>query len=305
MNLRKAFTLIELLVVIAIIAILAAILFPVFAQAKLMAKAAASESNIKQIAMAQLMYATDNDDFSCPETGWSNWSFPVWFGGVPPQTYMGPWTWLELPYTKSMQLNQDPCGPLFYPTQPGWSYNAQQCLNPSYGYDYCVLSAYDQANGDATSYQHTIPQNQINKPAATVMFHSKGYMITEWSPDINEPFWCWLWNGQPLPGFTLLNAAVDPPVCSPIPAWCGTDWGTQGVFSGYTSVWYGANTGQASARAPVNQDGTTAFCDGHVKKLSYAQDAVGTNWGPTQVWTSLALTSGPNYMWFINYNFGF
>jgi len=55
MNLRKAFTLIELLVVIAIIAILAAILFPVFAQAKLMAKAAASTSNQKQLALSEIM----------------------------------------------------------------------------------------------------------------------------------------------------------------------------------------------------------------------------------------------------------
>src|ERR1035438_8402215 len=59
---KKAFTLIELLVVIAIIAILAAILFPVFAQAKLQAKKAADLSNIKQHSMAVLMYTNDTDD---------------------------------------------------------------------------------------------------------------------------------------------------------------------------------------------------------------------------------------------------
>lgn len=58
----RAFTLIELLVVIAIIAILAAILFPVFAQAKVAAKKAADLSNVKQIAVGSAMYATDNDD---------------------------------------------------------------------------------------------------------------------------------------------------------------------------------------------------------------------------------------------------
>jgi prepilin-type N-terminal cleavage/methylation domain-containing protein/prepilin-type processing-associated H-X9-DG protein len=57
-----AFTLIELLVVIAIIAILAAILFPVFAQAKLMAKKTAGLSNMKQIILASQMYLTDFDD---------------------------------------------------------------------------------------------------------------------------------------------------------------------------------------------------------------------------------------------------
>lgn len=59
---KKAFTLIELLVVIAIIAILAAILFPVFAQAKAAAKKTADLSNQKQISLGLIMYSGDNDD---------------------------------------------------------------------------------------------------------------------------------------------------------------------------------------------------------------------------------------------------
>ncbi|MDX1931467.1 MAG: prepilin-type N-terminal cleavage/methylation domain-containing protein [Capsulimonadales bacterium] len=59
---RTGFTLIELLVVIAIIAILAAILFPVFAQARQKARQATALSNMKQIALAALMYAQDNDE---------------------------------------------------------------------------------------------------------------------------------------------------------------------------------------------------------------------------------------------------
>ena len=59
---KRAFTLIELLVVIAIIAILAAILFPVFAQAKLAAKKTNSMSNVKQLALGGTMYANDSDD---------------------------------------------------------------------------------------------------------------------------------------------------------------------------------------------------------------------------------------------------
>lgn len=62
MNRKRAFTLIELLVVIAIIAILAAILFPVFAQAREAAKRTASLSNLKQNALAVLMYNNDYDD---------------------------------------------------------------------------------------------------------------------------------------------------------------------------------------------------------------------------------------------------
>ncbi len=62
MNHKKAFTLIELLVVIAIIAILAAILFPVFAQAKAAAKKSATLSNLKQNGTAVALYQSDHDD---------------------------------------------------------------------------------------------------------------------------------------------------------------------------------------------------------------------------------------------------
>jgi len=60
--LRKGFTLIELLVVIAIIAILAAILFPVFARAREKARQASCQSNLKQIGLAYQMYAQDYDE---------------------------------------------------------------------------------------------------------------------------------------------------------------------------------------------------------------------------------------------------
>lgn len=59
---RSAFTLIELLVVVAIIAVLAAILFPVFAQAKAAAQATTCLSNLKQVGLGTTMYANDHDD---------------------------------------------------------------------------------------------------------------------------------------------------------------------------------------------------------------------------------------------------
>ncbi|MER3496610.1 MAG: hypothetical protein C4320_07440, partial [Armatimonadota bacterium] len=59
---RRGFTLIELLVVIAIIAILAAILFPVFAQAKEAAKKTQCLSSLKQLNSAMILYAGDSDD---------------------------------------------------------------------------------------------------------------------------------------------------------------------------------------------------------------------------------------------------
>jgi prepilin-type N-terminal cleavage/methylation domain-containing protein/prepilin-type processing-associated H-X9-DG protein len=75
MKRNAAFTLIELLVVIAIIAILAAILFPVFAQAKEAAKKSVCLSNLKQLGLAYTMYANDSDDmYPCiiwgPSTPW-------------------------------------------------------------------------------------------------------------------------------------------------------------------------------------------------------------------------------------------
>src|ERR1700704_2940490 len=62
MNVRRGFTLIELLVVIAIIAILAAILFPVFAQAREKARQASCTSNLKQAGLAMMMYIQDYDE---------------------------------------------------------------------------------------------------------------------------------------------------------------------------------------------------------------------------------------------------
>ena len=78
---KSGFTLIELLVVIAIIAILAAILFPVFARARAKDPQTACLSNIKQLALATLMYASDWDEHA-----------PTAIGFNTANTFPGSWT---------------------------------------------------------------------------------------------------------------------------------------------------------------------------------------------------------------------
>ena len=103
---KKAFTLIELLVVIAIIAILAAILFPVFAQAKAAAKGSATLSNLKQIGTSGQIYSGDYDDvvhpheFNVPTTNPGNGA--IWSPG-------GKAGWYEIvkPYIKNSQVTFD------------------------------------------------------------------------------------------------------------------------------------------------------------------------------------------------------
>src|SRR6185503_1415129 len=87
---RRGFTLIELLVVIAIIAILAAILFPVFAQAREKARQTSCVSNIKQSTLACLMYSQDYDE-SLPLSAYNaaNQPLTTWYDLVEPYVKSG------------------------------------------------------------------------------------------------------------------------------------------------------------------------------------------------------------------------
>jgi prepilin-type N-terminal cleavage/methylation domain-containing protein/prepilin-type processing-associated H-X9-DG protein len=100
---RPGFTLIELLVVIAVIAILAGILFPVFAQAREKARQATCISNLRQISTALMMYTQDHDEF-----------FPALIGWDPPGPYYyfeGSWMNRIQPYAKSVLLFTCPTSP--------------------------------------------------------------------------------------------------------------------------------------------------------------------------------------------------
>ncbi len=95
---RQGFTLIELLVVIAIIAILAAILFPVFARAREKARQASCQSNLKQLALGLLMYVQDYDE-----------RFPKWsYGSDRNNPNANIWFTAIYPYVKNGQIFECP-----------------------------------------------------------------------------------------------------------------------------------------------------------------------------------------------------
>lgn len=101
---KRAFTLIELLVVIAIIAILAAILFPVFAQAREKARQISCVSNLKQIGLATLMYAQDYDETT-------PLAFIADFRGFNQDIFNISWWYITFPYNKSNQVVKCPSNP--------------------------------------------------------------------------------------------------------------------------------------------------------------------------------------------------
>ena len=105
---KRGFTLIELLIVIAIIAILAAILFPVFARARENARRSSCSSNLKQIGLAFLQYAQDYDEKFTPQ--YTEGSGAAGFVAVNVDSSTADKGWAELlqPYLKSRQIFQCP-----------------------------------------------------------------------------------------------------------------------------------------------------------------------------------------------------
>jgi prepilin-type N-terminal cleavage/methylation domain-containing protein/prepilin-type processing-associated H-X9-DG protein len=106
----QGFTLIELLVVIAIIAILAAILFPVFARARENARRASCQSNLKQIGLGIMQYTQDYDErFPIGRYNWTAGGNDLPWGTYP-KNRVG-WNHMIFPYVKSVQLFQCPSAP--------------------------------------------------------------------------------------------------------------------------------------------------------------------------------------------------
>jgi prepilin-type N-terminal cleavage/methylation domain-containing protein len=166
---KRAFTLIELLVVIAIIAILAAILFPVFSQAKAAAKKTANISNLKQIGLATMMYSGDYDDMVIPDRVADGTSTNWWFGRTerlnPPE---GAFTLvlyrsrgLLYPYMKNVEIQDCPVGKSIAPVFTNWK-NLHEA--PAYGSNLQVMPILSNASSVAIS------GGEMQEPAQTLLF---------------------------------------------------------------------------------------------------------------------------------------
>ena len=174
---RAAFTLIELLVVIAIIAILAAILFPVFARARAKARQAACMNNLKQIGIAFMGYIQDYDECFPPVDGYADitntaTSYFTWPSLVEPYIKSGVVASgsVDKKQTKSVFFCPDYA---FAPPDPAIRTFADPKARPlfSYGPNIAVMPAYRNANGNPT-YIASNPvhsQASIDAPASLVL----------------------------------------------------------------------------------------------------------------------------------------
>lgn len=208
---RKAFTLIELLVVIAIIAILAAILFPVFAQAKAAAKKTADLSNLKQLGTSTYLYANDYDDafyahrWNCGGNAANNYSAvsvcpdylgtqanglnstaPDQAGGLTSPVNMRLyWVYMLQPYAKNNNIFQNPGGTgKFIPgasttvafqnangAKPGNNYGGQN----SYGHNDFYLSPGANTSGGSSNLPSPPTVTSIPRVASTITIIDASY----------------------------------------------------------------------------------------------------------------------------------
>jgi prepilin-type N-terminal cleavage/methylation domain-containing protein len=227
---RRGFTLIELLVVIAIIAILAAILFPVFAQAKNAAKKTTSLSGLRQISTASMLYMGDYDD-TTPPIFWFN---PL-DRSLPTSQGFFYYPLLLLPYTKNEAIflcsNDRADDPILADANGRGRWDSRSDFryyligaNPSFGYNFRYLNTLTSGGtmgGRPLSRFSGISITSLEAPADTVMF-AEATMKDQASPGLS---------GGPLATVTnpIGYSRIEPPFSvpqappfAPSPGWVGT-----------------------------------------------------------------------------------
>jgi prepilin-type N-terminal cleavage/methylation domain-containing protein/prepilin-type processing-associated H-X9-DG protein len=227
---KKGFTLIELLVVIAIIAILAAILFPVFAQAREKARSASCTSNIKQVTLGLLMYVQDYDEMLCPC-----------------QINSGTWDQLSAPYVKNQQVF----------VCPDWLVNPLAGGRQlSYGMNYRLTEESTTVLDDASILWYgTAKLASLRTPANTFYIMDTALVLNPTAQTLHQEDptkWVLNTTGNAGAGWNAngyVRFPQDPP---------GNSGGTA-----YLSCCY---NGDPWRPAPIHNGGAnTSFCDGHVK----------------------------------------
>jgi prepilin-type N-terminal cleavage/methylation domain-containing protein len=290
---RKGFTLIELLVVIAIIAILAAILFPVFAQAREKARQITCVSNAKQFMLAILEYAQDND-----ETMPISYNAKDSIGPVTAQVLGVPTTGVPteiMPYVKSTQVFHcpDDNGGMIQNGDDVSSTVVCQYINPVTGaktpMSAAAASGHSYADILGTSYKFT--HQNFSNPFTTKV--PTGYAIPGSAVDGTPEYQA---NGQVIPhGQTTFTAGTLVPQ--------GYALVTLGDFSRPSETRVYGDFVKAFIDKPVAAGGvpfhtigsTIAYMDGHVKFLTrYSQYTSGCD-GVDWAWDYAGTCNSNNY----------
>jgi prepilin-type N-terminal cleavage/methylation domain-containing protein/prepilin-type processing-associated H-X9-DG protein len=277
MQRRKGFTLIELLVVIAIIAILAAILFPVFAQAREKARAASCLSNFKQVLISWHMYAQDYDEQMVPH--WTR-NHPV-VGGIA-GTANRWWPWLLDPYTKSWAIYKCPSAPdpngIFGSGSFAWWYNQMRFGNV--GYNYLALGIWWDCE-DTRGVSLAI----VSKPASHIAFVDSAWQgPTDAFPSYSNR------------GFSDVNAPAQWAAIAPAEHTC-TWW--NGVHGGWD--WTDTTRNKPNFMGWTidrhNEGMNVGFVDGHAKYHRWSALIAGTNVAPGVSEWDVRLTDPEKYLW--------